>query len=190
VNYNWLDVLLGLILVLSILRGLFKGLARTGIGLASAVLGVLCGLWFYGIAGGYLREYVSSRPVANLIGFLVIFTLVIALGWLAGMVLDRLLKLANLSWLNRLLGGVFGAVRGVLICTVVVFVLMAFAIKPPPSAVAQSRLAPYVMGAARVIAYAAPHDLRVSFHGSYDKLKQTWTEMFGKKPRKPEADTL
>ncbi|MGE5647261.1 MAG: CvpA family protein [Acidobacteriota bacterium] len=190
-NFNWLDVVLALILAASIVRGLVKGLARTGIGLASVVVGVLCGLWFYGVVGGQMRDYISSRPLANLAGFLVIFTFVVVLGWLLGMLLERLLKLVHLSWLNRLLGGAFGAVRGVLLCTVIVFVLMAFAIKPPPRAVAESRLAPYVMGAARVMAYAAPHDVRASFHGSYDKLKGAWKEMFEKKaPRKLEADKL
>lgn len=189
-NLNWLDVLLGLILALSILRGFFKGLARTGIGVASVIVGLLCGLWFYGIAGGFLRGFIGSRPLANLIGFLIVFTAVIILGGLIGALLEKLLKLVHLSWLNRLLGGAFGAVRGVLVCTVVVFILMAFSSKPPPRAVAHSRIAPYVMGAARVMAYAAPHDVRESFRGSYDKLKQVWAEMFEKKPRKLSGDRL
>jgi membrane protein required for colicin V production len=190
VNFNWLDVVLGLILALSVLRGFLKGLARTGIGVAAVVLGLIFGLWFYGTVGSYFRSFVDSRPVANLIGFLTVFALVLALGGLLGVAFDKLLKIIHLSWLNRLLGAGFGLVRGVLVSTVIVFVLMAFSAKPPPHSVAQSRIAPYVVGAARVMAYAAPHDVRESFRGSYDKVKQAWAEIFEKKKKRPATDSI
>lgn len=189
-NFNWLDVLLGLILVVSVIGGLRKGIARTGIGFAAVIAGVLCGLWFYGTAGAFFRRFVSSPALANLLGFLAIFLTILVLGGLIGALIEKLLKLVHLSWLNRLLGGAFGAVRGVLICTVIVFVLMAFSTKPPPQSVAHSRIAPYVMGAARVMSYAAPHDVRESFHRSYEKLRQIWAEMFEKKHDKLEVDKL
>ncbi len=187
---NWLDIVLGLILALSILRGFAKGIARTGIGFAAVILGILCGLWFYGTAGALTQTFISSRPLANLVGFLAIFVMVIVCGGLIGALLEKLLKFAHLSWLNRLLGAAFGAVRGMLICAVAVFVLMAFSAKPPPQSVVHSRLAPYVMAGARVMAYAAPHDVREEFHRSYEKVKQIWAEMFEKKPRKLPAEQL
>ncbi|HEX8983986.1 MAG TPA: CvpA family protein [Bryobacteraceae bacterium] len=187
---NWLDVILGLILVLSIIGGLRKGIARTGIGFAAVILGLLCGLWFYGLAAGLVGTFVSSRQLANLLGFLLIFALVLLLGWLVTALIERFLKLAHLSWLNRLLGGAFGAVRGVLTCAVLVLVLMVFSTKPPPASVAHSRIAPYVMGAARVMAYAAPHEVRNGFRRSYDKLRLTWAGLFEKKPRRLQGDPL
>jgi membrane protein required for colicin V production len=186
---NWLDVVLGLILAFSILGGFAKGIARTGIGFAAVVFGLLCGLWFYGTAGGYMRGFISSRPLANLLGFFAIFIIVILLGGLIGAVVERLLKFAHLSWLNRLLGGAFGAIRGMLICAVIVFVMMAFTLKPP-HAVAHSHIAPYVMSAARVMAYAAPHDVRDSFHRSYEKLRQIRSEMLDHKPSNLPAENL
>jgi membrane protein required for colicin V production len=190
VNFNWLDVLLGLILAVSVIGGLRKGIARTGIGFAAVIAGLLCGLWFYGTAGAFVHTFVSSRALANLLGFLAIFAIILVLGGLIGALLDKLLKFVHLSWLNRLLGGAFGAVRGILICTVVVFVLMAFSAKPPPRSVAHSRIAPYVMGAARVMAYAAPRDVQEGFHRSYEKLRQAWAEMFEKKHGKLDVDEL
>jgi len=187
---NWLDIILGLILLLSIIGGLRKGIARTGIGFVAVILGLLCGLWFYGVAGGLVGTFVSSRQLANLVGFLAIFALVLVLGWLVTALIERFLKLAHLSWLNRLLGGAFGAIRGLLTCAVLVLVLMVFSTKPPPSAVTHSRIAPYVMGAARVMAYAAPHEVRNGFRHSYDKLRQTWAELFEKKPRRLQGDPL
>jgi len=187
---NWLDLVLGLILAFSILGGFAKGIARTGIGFAAVIVGILCGMWFYGSVGAMMLGFVGSRPVANLIGFVAIFVFVLIVGGLIGGLIEKVLKFAHLSWLNRLLGAAFGVVRGMLICAVVVFVLMAFSAKPPPQSVAHSRLAPYAMTGARALAYAAPHDVRQGFHHSYEKVKQIWAEMFEKKPRKAPAEQL
>ncbi len=187
---NWLDIVFGIILLLCVIGGLRKGIARTGIGFGALIVGLLCGFWFYGTAAAFVHNFVSSRPLANLIGFLLIFALVIALGGLLGALLQKLLKFAHLSWLDRLLGGAFGAVRGILTCAVLVLVLMVFCSKPPPHAVAHSRIAPYIMGAAHVIAYAAPHEVREGFHRSYEKLREAWEDVFERKPQRLEAEHL
>jgi membrane protein required for colicin V production len=187
---NWLDIILGLILLLSVIGGLRKGIARTGIGFAAVIVGLFCGFWFYGLAGGFLGSFVSSRPLANLLGFLAVFALVLLLGGLVTALIERMLKFVHLSWLNRLAGAAFGAVRGVLTCAVLVLVLMVFSSKPPPHAVAHSRIAPYVMGAARVMAYAAPREVRDAFENSYAKIRRTWTGLFEKKPRRLETEPL
>ncbi len=180
---NWLDIVMGLILLLAVIGGLRKGLARTGIGFAAVIVGLLCALWFYGYAAGFLGTFISSRPLANLVGFLAIFALVLALGGAVSWLAEKFLKFARLSWLNRLLGGAFGAIRGVVTCAVLVLVLTAFCSKPPPHSVASSRLAPYVMGAARVMAYAAPYEVREGFRHSYEKVKQAWAGLFEKPER-------
>ncbi len=187
---NWLDVVFGIILLLCVIGGLRKGIARTGIGFGALILGLLCGFWFYGTAAQFVGSFVSSRPLANLIGFLAIFVAVLALGGLLTALLERLLKFAHLSWLNRLLGGAFGAVRGILTCAVLVLGLMVFCSKPPPHAVAHSRIAPYIMGAAHVMAYAAPREVREGFHHSYEKLRQACDDVFERKPRRLEAEHL
>ncbi len=187
---NWVDILLGLILLLSVIGGFRKGLARTGIGAAAVVVGIVCGLWFYGTAGAFFQRFISSRPFANLAGFLTIFLAAVLLGGLISAILDRLLKFVHLSWLNRLLGAAFGLLRGALICAALMLLVLAFWTKPP-GAVARSRIAPYVLGAARVMAYAAPHDVRAGFHRSYDKVKRFWAEAFDdKKPQKAQTDDL
>jgi hypothetical protein len=57
---------------------------------------------------------------------------------------------------------------------------MAFSEKPPPSAVAHSRLAPYVVDTARVMAAVAPYDVKEGFRQSYEKVKEVWAETLKK----------
>jgi membrane protein required for colicin V production len=173
---HWLDIILGLVLVASAINGVRNGFARTAIGFATVIVALFCGLWFYGVAGERLQDYLGSAQVSNLLGFLLIFGAVCVLGSIAGFFLDKAIKAAQLSWLNRVLGGLFGLVQGVLVAAVLVLGAMAFPAKEPPKAVTESRLAPYVIDTARVMVAVAPREVKDAFYNSYERVKKIWAE--------------
>jgi len=177
---NWLDLVLILIFAASVVAGLVKGFAKEAIGLAAAITGFLCALWFYGAAGSFLLPYVSHKGIANFIGFLLIFVAFLILGALTGKLLSVMLKWAGLSWLDRLLGGVFGLVRGLVAAIALVLALLAFSPTPPPRSVVVSRVAPYVIDAAHICAYMAPREVREGVTDSYTKVKDAWAEFLEK----------
>ncbi len=170
---NWLDAVLLLILLVSVFFGMKKGIARTVIGLASIVAAVLCAMWSYGMVASWLPF--SSQHVNNFLGFTLVFLGVMLLGTAIAWVVGRVLKIVHLTWLDRLIGGAFGAARGILVGAVVVLAAMAFTTQSPPGSVAGSRIAPYVIQAARAMAAAAPHDVQKTFHSSYDKVRKSWS---------------
>jgi membrane protein required for colicin V production len=171
---NWLDIVLGVILAASTAAGFAKGLVRTAIGITAAILAVVLSLWFYGTAGGVFKDYVASKSIANFLGFVIVFALVILAGALTGKLLAMLFKKAGLSWLDRTLGGCFGLLRGLLVSIIIVMILTAFSLTPPPSAVVESSIAPYVIDASRMISKIAPHELTEGFQLSYDKIRKLW----------------
>ena len=175
---NWLDIALGLIVLLSVFAGLRKGLSREIIGLAASILGLVLATWFYRTAGARLEPYVSSQWLASLGGFLLIFFGVMILGALLSAVIGGLLKTIGLSPIDRLLGALFGMARGLLFCFGIVTLLIAFlpAEKPGslPQAVLQSRMAPYLIELSRVVAPLAPRDMKESFEQRYRQVKLTW----------------
>jgi membrane protein required for colicin V production len=173
---NWLDILLGILVLGCIIEGFSKGLARTALGFAATIFGLFCGLWFYGTVGAYFKGLVGSQEIANLIGFLLIFAGIVGIGGLVGWLIHKLLKMAHLSWLNRLLGGAFGFLRGVLIAAAIVLGMMTFSKNPPPQSVENSRLAPYVVDTARMLVAAAPHEVQDAFINSYDRIKKIWAD--------------
>lgn len=185
---NWLDALFVLIVVYSLARGIARGIARELLGLGALVLGLLCGFWFYPVAGAYLGSWIHSHAVANLAGFLLIFFACLLLGGLAGTLIAKLLRLVKLSWLDRLLGAAFGVVRGVLLCAVLVLVALGFAAKGPPRAVVNSLLAPYVVDAARWMVAAAPHDLKNAFEETYEKTRRIWETTLKKGLHRPRTE--
>ena len=172
---NWLDVVLLIILAGSVATSFSTGLTREIVGLVSIIAALVLAIWFYGTAGSVLLPYVSSPGIAHFCGFLMVFFGVLLLGGIIGRLLGRMMKAAGLSFVDRLLGAGFGIVRGLLVSIAIVLALLAFTPgKSPPAAVVDSKMAPYVIDAARVCAAMAPHELKDGFRKSYAQVKTIW----------------
>jgi membrane protein required for colicin V production len=171
---NWFDYLLAAILVASVVQGFWHGFTRLALSLAATIVGLMAGLWFYGVVGGFYADFVKSLPLANFLGFITIFLAVRIAGALLGWLLSKIFKAAGLSWLDRLLGGAFGALRTALIGTGLVLILAAFPFKPVSDSVAQSRSAPYLLEGAQFFAAMAPKEFKDAFQKSYQELQELW----------------
>jgi membrane protein required for colicin V production len=178
---NWLDIVLAIILLASVVAGFRRGLSRQIIGLVSVVLALLLGIWFYGNIGYYLLPYASSRSLANAGGFAVVFCGVLLLGVLVSFVVGRFLKVTGLSIVDHLLGAGFGVLRGLVFAIAIIMGVMAFSRgDKPPETIVNSRLAPYVVDAARMFAAMAPHELKEGFRKTYAQVKAAWSDALEK----------
>jgi membrane protein required for colicin V production len=172
---TWLDYFLIAILSLSMLQSFRRGFAREFIGIGAAIAALVLGMWFYGTAGALVRAWVSSDSVANLLGFVMVVAAVLLAGSIAGAIVRNFVKAVGLSFFDRLLGAVFGLVRGALVCIALLMAWLAFGHgvdpKTAPSAVVHSQIAPYLMDASRVVVSLAPMDLKRSFREEYDEVR-------------------
>ena len=50
----------------------------------------------------------------------------------------------------------------------------------PPEAIVDSRLAPYVVDASRLVAAMAPHELKEGFRKTYEQVKSAWSDTLEK----------
>jgi membrane protein required for colicin V production len=175
---NWLDLVLLFIVAVSVISSFRKGLSREIVRLISVVLALFLGLWFYGSAAAFLEPYLKSRGVANFAGFLVVFGAVSLLGGLVGLLLGKFLRVTGLSILDHALGAGFGLIRGMLIAVALIMGMMAFRSEErPPAAVVRSRMAPYMVGVAHVVASLAPHELKEGFRKTYGQVKSAWAQV-------------
>ncbi|MEO8594686.1 MAG: CvpA family protein [Candidatus Solibacter sp.] len=182
---NWLDFVLALILIASGVAGLRRGFSRQLIGLISGILALLLGIWFYGTAGAYLLPYASSRSLANAGGFALVFCGVLLLGAMVSFAAGRVLKVTGLSPFDHVMGAGFGLLRGLLFAVAIVMGVMAFSRgEKPPEAIVHSRIAPYIVDAARLFASVAPYDLKEGFRKTYAQLKSAWGDALEKGIRK------
>src|SRR3974390_2627125 len=101
---NWLDLVLAIILLASVLSSFRKGFSREVIGLVSVCLALLLGIWLYGSAAGYLLRYVYSRPTANFAGFAVVFCGVLLIGSLLSLFVGKFLRISGFSFIDHFLG--------------------------------------------------------------------------------------
>jgi membrane protein required for colicin V production len=175
---SWLDVCLVALCAISILTGVHKGFARTAVGFVAAIAGAFCGLWFYSEIAPGLRPPLPSKEIADWVAFMFVFAAFIAAGAVAEHLLARLFKAGDLTWLDRTLGGAFGVVRGVFLATVAVLLVMAFAPKPLPRMVLESRLAPPLITGAVTLSSAAPLEVRTGFYRACDEIGRVIPEQW------------
>jgi membrane protein required for colicin V production len=168
---NWLDLVLGVTLLVSVVSGLKDGFVKTCIGFFASILGLVMGLQYYRQVGVSLRPYIHTVSHANLAGFLIIFFGISILGAVAAVILRRFVREIHLGGVDRIAGGAFGVVRGILFATVTIWVLLAF-VPASNLLVSGSRLAPGVMSAARRVADSSPDDVKESFRRSYRELNK------------------
>jgi len=171
---NWLDIVFLVVIAISALTAFASGFLRLAVGLAATILAFILASWFYGAAGGWLIPYVTSRGIANLLGFFLVFFSVMILGTIAGNLLARAFRALKLSWLDRVLGGVAGVVRGFLIAVVLLMAVSAFSPTKPPRAIVESEFAPYVMEFANVLSTVTPHELKEEFRITYARVREIW----------------
>jgi membrane protein required for colicin V production len=178
---NWLDIVLCIILAASVARSFRKGLSREVIGLVSVVLALLMGIRFYGTAAAYLSPHAGSPATANLVGFCLVFCGVMLLGGLVSFIVGKFLRVTGLSIVDHALGAAFGLARGIIVAIALIMGMMAFSRGgSPPAAVVGSRLAPYVVDAARFFASMAPPELKEGFRKSYAEVKEAWSNAIHK----------
>jgi membrane protein required for colicin V production len=168
---NWLDWVLIAVLTASAASGFAGGFVKIIVGSAALVIGFVGASWFYGVAASWVAPFVDSRPVAAILGFLLILVAALLLGGIIGALLARMMKIAGLSWADRFLGGVVGFLRGGLFLAVIALLLLTFAPRRLPAAVNQSRIAPYILATADLIAEITPYEIKRGFERSYDQLR-------------------
>jgi membrane protein required for colicin V production len=171
-----LDFLVVVILGLSVASGFAGGFIRVGIGFLAVIGGVILGFWNYGMAAEWVHKYVQSTAASNLLGFFLIFTGVLMVGALVSKIIAKIFRWIGLSWLDRLLGALFGFVRGSLIVVTFVAVAMAFMPKPLPNWVVNSKSLPYAIDASHQLAEFAPAGIKNAFRDSMVEVRQIWQE--------------
>ncbi|MBC9794338.1 CvpA family protein [Sinomicrobium weinanense] len=113
---NYIDIAIGVLIVFGFVRGLFKGLFVEIASLAALILGIYFAIHFSYIAGDYLENYVDwDEKYLNLAAFILVFCVVIIVVSLAGKLLTKIADFAALGLLNKVLGGLFGGLKVVVV---------------------------------------------------------------------------
>jgi membrane protein required for colicin V production len=173
-HWTFLDFLFVFIIIISIAFAVTKGLAREIISLVALITGFVLAVFMYPTVALWLAEYTRTQAVADLLAFLFIFLGTLIVGALAAFGVNRFIKMASLEWIDRVLGAIFGLVRGWAVSSIIVLALIAFPVSQ--ITVEKSYLAPFLLAGARAAAYVVPAELKDRFYEEYKKVVQAWSE--------------
>jgi membrane protein required for colicin V production len=127
------DLGVAVIAGLSVLLSLIRGLVREMLALAAWIVAFLAANLLAGAVAHWMPEAIPSEELKLMAGFLTVFVVVLLAMNVLAVVASKLIKGAGLTLEDRLLGGVFGLARGLLV--VMVIVLLAGLTSLPRQAV-------------------------------------------------------
>lgn len=118
-----IDIVLGALLLFGLIRGAMKGLFVEIASLCALILGVFGAIHFSYFVADLLEPKVDwDEKTMNIVAFAITFVVIVLAISLAGKALTKLADFAALGMLNKLLGGVFGALKIGLILSVLLIV--------------------------------------------------------------------
>jgi membrane protein required for colicin V production len=120
---TFIDIIVLAILGVSILYGVFRGLVREVLALVAWVGAFLIANLFAPEAAKLLPEAMASEEIRLLVSFVIVFIVVLVGLSVLAVLASKVVKIVGLGPADRVVGGVFGLARGVLV--VMILVLLA-----------------------------------------------------------------
>jgi membrane protein required for colicin V production len=169
------DWIIVIVIAVSVLQAAVSGFFHEAFGIAGLILGYLLAAWNYERLAARYAPYLKSMWLGEIAAFLVIFLAVVLVAGLAGRVVRHIVKEAGLSFVDRILGGALGLLRGILMVAVVLMSMAAFT--PTSRWLEGSQLAPYFLVVGRAAIWVAPSELRSRFYQGLDLLHREQQHM-------------
>ena len=107
-----LDIIIGLLLLYGLYKGVRNGLFVELASLVALVAGLYSAIHFSSIVGEYLSKNMEwNERYMNTASFLITFIIIVLIVNMAGRLLTKVADFAMLGLLNKIAGGIFGALK-------------------------------------------------------------------------------
>mgnify|MGYP003642059646 FL=1 len=109
---NFLDIILGLLLIWGLYKGLKNGLFLELASLIALIAGIYGAIHFSYIAGDYLSKNMAwDEQYMKIASFIITFIIIVVIVHLSGKLLTKIADFAMLGLLNKIAGGIFGTLK-------------------------------------------------------------------------------
>ena len=122
---NWVDYVILGVIVASAGLSLLRGFVKEAISLAGWVAAYFVSRTFYLSLSAVLTDTIDNELARQVISIGILFIATLFAVGVVNMFVSKLLASVGFSGFDRVLGVAFGALRGALLCTIVVFGLIA-----------------------------------------------------------------
>ena len=165
-------LLLGLTLVSAVLA-MVRGLSRELLSIVSWGVAAVAAFLFYKQATPLVQNYVENDLIAQLIAGGLIFLVVLIIVTIITMRIADLIIDSRIGPLDRTLGFVFGAARGILIAAVAVWFLGFFVADRQIAWIDNAKSKPFLDSIAQSLVNMLPEDIDVYLPGGSDTADNT-----------------
>ncbi len=156
---NYFDIAILAVLLVFAGIGAWRGFVREILSLVTWGASIVVGWLFASDIARFFEGLFSDEVVRRVLGFVVLFAAVFLTGMLITFLVNRyLLKKKEFRFVNAAFGGLFGAVRGVIVVTLV-FMLAGLTSFPRSGWWHEAALSPYFERAALFAAGYIPRDI-------------------------------
>ena len=120
---NILDIIILICFIPALVQGIRKGFISQVVAIVSIVAGVYLSFEFSELVSAWISQYIEgSEQVLKITAFALILIAVIAGLTVLGKLIEKMVKIVMLGWLNRLLGALFSMLKCALIVGLVIMV--------------------------------------------------------------------
>jgi membrane protein required for colicin V production len=124
---NYLDIIILAVIALLVIHGAMKGFIISLASLIALALGIWIAVNFSNYLDGILVEnFHPSHTWLPILSFTITFLLVVIGVMLLAKALEKLVDIAGMGIINHILGGIFGLVKGVILVSVLLFIITSY----------------------------------------------------------------
>ena len=121
------DVFALIIIGLSVIYSVWKGMVREAFSLVALVVAYLVALNFYSDFAGLIEGVITEETLAHILSFILLFIASLLFVAMVGRAIKKFLHSTHtISGWDRVLGGIFGMAKGILLMIVFMFPLQWF----------------------------------------------------------------
>jgi membrane protein required for colicin V production len=156
-EFTFVDLLTIVLVGLSMVLAIWRGFIWETLSIFSWAAAVIASVYLGSSAAHYLAHMISPLWLAHIAGYALVFFVVLIPISFASRRLSRGVKDSPIGILDRLLGGVFGLVRGLALVGALYLVFTAFIpVSHQPKPLHDARLLPLIQSSAQVLTSLAP----------------------------------
>ena len=144
VNFTAVDWTIIVVLGLSILLSLWRGFVREAVSLAGWIAAFVIANMFVGEVAIFLQQWIANVTGRYVAAYALLFAGTLVVAGIVGKLSAQVVRVTGLTLLDRLLGTVFGFIRGIIIVLVAVYVVRQLAPAQNVLWLDESQLMPYV----------------------------------------------
>lgn len=135
------DGILAALLALFIVRGLLRGLIKEIAGFIGLLLGFFVSARYYPLVAPHLSGFIDDKSMLNIVSYILVFMAVLVAVKIFSVGVEKFMSVTSIGWLNHLLGGGVGVLKGALICAIAITLVTHFV--PDAPFLKTSVIAPY-----------------------------------------------